>query len=53
MYSKRTNAEADLAIVEALRLEKKNGPKRAAEREKKQSDDLEAARQRNEKTFRP
>ena len=53
MYSKRTNAEAELAFVEALRLEQQNGPKRAAEREKKQSDDLEVARQRNEKTFRP
>jgi len=53
VYSKRTNAEAELATVEALRLEKQDGPKRAAEREKKQSDDLEVARQRNQETFRP
>ncbi|HXJ06744.1 MAG TPA: hypothetical protein VNH65_16700 [Candidatus Acidoferrum sp.] len=53
MYSKRANVEAELAIVEALRLEKQNGPKKAAEREKKQSDDLEAARQRNKDAFRP
>jgi len=53
MYSKRTNAEAELAIVEALRLEKQDGPKRAAEREKKRSENLEVARQRNQETFRP
>ncbi len=53
IYSKQANAEAELAIAEALLLEKKNGPKRAAELEKKQSDDLEVARQKNQKTFRP
>jgi hypothetical protein len=53
MYSKRANAEAELAIVESLILEKQNGPKRAAEREKKQTDDLEVAREKNQKTFRP
>jgi hypothetical protein len=53
IYSKQANAEAELAIAEALLLEKQNGPKRAAEREKKQSDDLEAAREKNQKTFRP
>lgn len=53
IYSKKANAEAELAIVEALLLEKQNGPKRAAELEKKQSDDLEVARLKNQKTFRP
>jgi hypothetical protein len=53
IYSKQANAEAELAIVEALILEKQNGPKKAAAREKKQSDDLEAARERNQKTFHP
>ena len=53
VYSKGTNAEAELAIVEALRLKKQNGPKRAAEREEKRSNDLEVARQRNQETFRP
>jgi hypothetical protein len=53
IYSKQANAEAELAIVEALILEKQNGPKRAAEVEKKQTDDLEVARQKNQKTFRP
>ena len=53
MYSKRANAAAEIAIVEALRLDKQNGPKRAAEREKKHSDDLEVARHKNQETFRP
>jgi hypothetical protein len=53
IYSKQGNAEAELAIAEALLLEKQNGPKRAAEREKKQSDDLEVTREKNQKTFRP
>jgi hypothetical protein len=53
IYSKQANAEAELAIAEALLLEKQNGPKKAAELEKKQSDDLEVARQKNQKTFRP
>jgi hypothetical protein len=53
IYSKQANAEAELAIAEAVLLEKQNGPRRAAEREKKQSDDLELAREKNQKTFRP
>jgi hypothetical protein len=53
IYSKQANAQAELAIVEALILEKQNGPQKAAEREKKQTDDLEVARQKNQKTFRP
>lgn len=53
IYSKQANAEAELAIAEAVMLEKQNGPKRAAELVKKQSDDLEVARQKNQKTFRP
>ncbi len=53
IYSKRVNAEAELAIVEAVRLEKQEGPKREAERQKKQADDLEVARQKNQKIFRP
>jgi hypothetical protein len=53
IYSKKANAEAELAIAEALLLEKQNGPKMAAQLQKKQSDDLEVARQKNQKTFRP
>ena len=53
IYSKRVNAEAELAIAEAVKLDKQEGPKREAERQKKQSDDLEATRRKNRKTFRP
>src|ERR1700675_1763321 len=53
LYAKRANAEAELAIAETLRLQKLDGPKREAERQKKQSDDVEAARKKNQQTFRP
>ena len=53
IYSKRVNAEAELSIVEAAKLEEQAGPKREAERQKKQMDDLEVARQKNQKIFRP
>jgi len=39
--------------VEAAKLEEQAGPKREAERQKKQMDDLEVARQKNQKIFRP
>src|SRR5712692_7270197 len=53
IYSKRVNAEADLAIAEAVKLDQQEGPKREAERLKKQTDDLEVMRQKNQKSFRP
>jgi hypothetical protein len=53
IYSKRVNAEAELAIVEAVKLEEQEGPLREAERQKKQMDNLEVARQKNQKSFRP
>jgi hypothetical protein len=53
IYSKRVNAVAELAIAEAVKIEEKEGPNREAERQKKQTDDLEAARQKNRKIFRP
>jgi hypothetical protein len=53
IYSKRVNAAAELAIAEAVKLEEQEGPKREAERQKKQTDDLEATRQKNQKNFRP
>jgi len=53
IYSKRVNAEAALAIVEAAKLDEREGPQREAERQKKQLDDLEVARQKNQKSFRP
>jgi hypothetical protein len=52
-FSKRANREAELAIAEAVKLDQQEGPKREVERQKKQLDDLEVARQKNQKTFRP
>ena len=53
IYSKRVNAEAEIAVAEALKLEVQAGPNREVERQKKQTDDLEVARQKNRKIFRP
>ncbi len=53
IYSKRVNAVAELAIAEAVKIEEQEGPNREAERQKKQIDDLEVARQKNRKIFRP
>jgi hypothetical protein len=53
IYSRRVNAEAELALAEAVKLEKQEEPQREAERQKKQTDNLEAARQKNQKSFRP
>jgi hypothetical protein len=53
VFSKRTNAQAELAIAEAEKLDEQDSPKREAQRQKKQVDDLEVARQKNQKSFRP
>lgn len=53
IYSKRVNAAAELAIVDAVKLEQHEVPKQEAERLKKQLDGLETARQRNRKIFHP
>jgi len=52
-FSKLANAQAELASAEAVKLDEQEGPKRETERQKKQVDDLEVARQRNQKSFRP
>jgi len=52
-FSKLTNTQAELAIAEAVTLDEQEGPKREAERQKKQLDDLAVARQKNQKSFRP
>ncbi len=53
IYSKRLNAEAEVALAEAVKLERQEEPQREAERQKKQTGDLEATRQKNQKIFRP
>jgi hypothetical protein len=53
IYSKRVNAEAELAIAEAVKLDEQEGPQREAERQKKDASDLDVTRQKNQKSFRP
>jgi hypothetical protein len=53
IYSKRLNAEAEVALAEAVKLEKQEEPQREAERLKKDADDLAVTRQKNQKSFRP
>jgi hypothetical protein len=53
IYSKRVNADAELATAQALTLEEQERPKREAERQKKETEDLEVTRQKNQKSFRP
>jgi len=53
IYSKRVNADADLAIAEAVKLEVQERPKREAERQQMETDLLEVARQKNRKIFQP
>jgi hypothetical protein len=53
IYSKRVSAEAEAAAAEAVKLDEQEGPKREAERQKKDADDLEVTRQKNQKGFRP
>jgi hypothetical protein len=53
IYSKRVNSDAELALMEAARVEKQEAPAREAERQKKQTDDRDLARLKNQKSFRP
>ena len=53
VFSKRVSTQAELAIGEAAKLDEQEGPKREADRQKKEKDDLAAARQKNQKSFRP
>jgi hypothetical protein len=46
IYFKRLNSEAEVALAEAVKLEKQEEPQREAERQKKYTDDLEATRQK-------
>jgi hypothetical protein len=53
IYSKRVNEQAELAVAEAVKLDKQEGPQREAALLKKQMDELEVARQKNQRSFRP
>jgi hypothetical protein len=53
VISKRLNAEAEIAAAEAAKLDEQERPQKDAERQKKETTDLELTRQKNQKTFRP
>jgi hypothetical protein len=53
LFSKRLNAQAELAVTNALTLEAQEKPERDADVKKKAAAELEAERLKNQKTFRP
>lgn len=53
IFSKRVNGAAELGTAEAVKLEEQERPEKEANQKKKEADDLEVARQKNQKTFRP
>ena len=53
LLSKRVNAQAEAAIVEAAKLEAQERPQKEADQRKKEAADLELLRQKNKQTFRP
>jgi hypothetical protein len=53
MFSKRLDAQADAAIAKSIRLEGQEDPQKEIDRQKKETVDLEVARQKNQKIFRP
>jgi hypothetical protein len=53
LSSKRLDAQAEVAIFEFEKFEKREAPQVEIRRPKKEADELEVARQLNQKTFRP
>ncbi|MFY9528429.1 MAG: hypothetical protein WBC04_03105 [Candidatus Acidiferrales bacterium] len=53
IFSKQVNAQAENAIAESVKLDLKEGPQMEFDRQQKEANDLEVARQKNIKTFRP
>jgi hypothetical protein len=53
IYSKGVNTQADLASAQAVKLEEEERPEKEANQRKKEADDLEVAREKNQKSFRP
>jgi hypothetical protein len=53
MLSKRLDQQAEAAVAESVKLEGQEDRQKEIERQKKEADDLEAAREKNRKTFRP
>jgi hypothetical protein len=53
VFSKRVNAQAEAAIIESAKLAKEQAPQKEIDRQKKEVDDLDIAREKNIKSFRP
>jgi hypothetical protein len=53
IYSKRVNAQAELASRQAAKLEEQEGPQKEADRLKKDAQDLQLTREQHQKSFRP
>ncbi len=53
MFSKRLDGQAKAAIAESMKLEGREDLQKEIERQKKEADNLEVARQKNRTTFRP
>ncbi|MFZ0523798.1 MAG: hypothetical protein WAN14_24805 [Candidatus Acidiferrales bacterium] len=53
VLSKRLDAQAEAAITESVKLDEQQAPQKEIDRQKKVADDLDIARQKNMKTFRP
>jgi len=53
LFAKRLNAQAATAIAESVKLERQEAPQKEAARLNKETDDLEAERQKNIKALRP
>jgi hypothetical protein len=53
IFSKRLDAQVEAAISESIKLEGQEEPQKEIDRQKKETDELEAARQKNRKIFRP
>jgi hypothetical protein len=53
VLSKRLSAEAEAAIAESVKLDEEQAPQKEIDRQKKVADDLDIARQKNMKSFRP
>ena len=53
MFSKRLDAQAEAAIAKSLKMEGHEDPQKRNRPPEKKADDLEAARQKNRKIFRP
>lgn len=53
VFSKQLDVKAQAAIAESAKLEKEEAPQREIDRQKKEVNDIELARQQNKKTFRP